>query len=285
MNPPHSLDHVTLAKSHLSAALSLSIEAGWNQTAADWRVMLDDGLGHGFVSAAGQLVATAVALPYGPHFGWISMVLVTKSWRRRGLATALLRNCIAFLEQRGLTSALDATSDGAHVYADLGFRPGFEFCRWQHNGLQPRPGGGEALLSRPVKPDDLYTMSRHDAKVVSCNRENVLRNLLDRSGAIARIARSGRGFLLSRDGRIARQIGPVLAEDDDVAKEMVRNALANVAGSVFIDVPETRAALKAMLAEHGLTRQRVFQRMVRGEPHPSLTDPAGVYAVAGPELG
>ena len=170
MTQHYALDQVPLADSHLSGALALSTEVRWNQTEEDWRVMLYGGVGHGLVSAAGQLVAAAVALPYGPYFGWISMVLVTKSWRRRGVATELFGNCIADLEQRGLTPALDATPEGVHVYARLGFQPGFEFCRWQHDGLQPRLNGGNAVLSRPAKPDDLDTVLRHDAEVASCDR-------------------------------------------------------------------------------------------------------------------
>ena len=68
------------------------------------------------IECTADWVATAIALPYGPHFGWISMVLVTNSWRRRGLATELLRSCIADLVQHALTPALDATTDGANYW-------------------------------------------------------------------------------------------------------------------------------------------------------------------------
>ena len=40
---------------------------------------------------AGRIVATAATLPYGGRFAWISMVLVAGDYRRRGLATQLMR--------------------------------------------------------------------------------------------------------------------------------------------------------------------------------------------------
>src|ERR1700680_2495642 len=64
----------------------LSIEAGWNQVTADWRLMLSLGLGYGIRGAKnGQWIASALALPLGPAVSWISMVLVTQLERSQGL--------------------------------------------------------------------------------------------------------------------------------------------------------------------------------------------------------
>src|ERR1700674_4262341 len=73
----------------------LSIEAGWNQVAADWRLMLSLGLGYGVRGANGEWIASALALPLGPAISWISMVLVTELERGQGLGTRLLSRCIA----------------------------------------------------------------------------------------------------------------------------------------------------------------------------------------------
>ena len=62
-----------LGEDDLEWALALSEEAGWNQVAADWLLMLR--LGSGFaVRDGGRVVATSLALPYPPAFGWVSMV-------------------------------------------------------------------------------------------------------------------------------------------------------------------------------------------------------------------
>ena len=87
------------APDDLDGALALSAEAGWNQVAADWRLMLR--LGSGFaVRDDGRVVATALALPYPPAFGWVSMVLVHAPYRRRGLATRLVERATAALHGR-----------------------------------------------------------------------------------------------------------------------------------------------------------------------------------------
>jgi hypothetical protein len=69
----------------LAAALTLSAEAGWNQTAADWQIFLDLGSAVGVVGTDGRVIATAATLPHANRFAWISMVLVTPRNGERGL--------------------------------------------------------------------------------------------------------------------------------------------------------------------------------------------------------
>ena len=48
------------------ALCPLSIEAGWNQVAADWRLMLSARPGFGIRGADGRWIGSALALPLGP---------------------------------------------------------------------------------------------------------------------------------------------------------------------------------------------------------------------------
>ena len=57
------------------------------------------------------------------------MVLVTASWRRRGIATRLVDACLNAATKLGLTTWLDATPDGATVYGPLGFTPTLQLRR------------------------------------------------------------------------------------------------------------------------------------------------------------
>ena len=50
-----------------------------------------------------RLVATAALLPYSAGNAWISMVLVTADFRRRGIATKLVDACLDAATRRGLT--------------------------------------------------------------------------------------------------------------------------------------------------------------------------------------
>src|SRR6266511_3739364 len=119
----------TLAPEELGDAAALVREAGWNQVAADWRIFLDLGRVYAVRTGAGRVIATAATLPYGGRFAWISMVLVAGEYRRRGLASRLMRRCIEELTAAGLVPVLDATPAGRAVYGALGFEDAWGFHR------------------------------------------------------------------------------------------------------------------------------------------------------------
>ncbi|MGY3126396.1 GNAT superfamily N-acetyltransferase [Bradyrhizobium sp. S3.14.4] len=117
-----------LAVDDAIAGLVLSTEAHWNQTEEDWRIFLHEGVVFGIRDGL-RLVATAALLPYSGNNAWISMVLVSGTHRRRGLATRLVDACLETARKNGLTSWLDATPDGAAVYGPLGFTPTLQLRR------------------------------------------------------------------------------------------------------------------------------------------------------------
>src|SRR5262245_7374377 len=99
---PAGLTARLLNDGDLDAAMALSAEAGWNQIAADWQIFLDLGSAVGIIGADGRLIATAATLPHGGRFAWISMVLVTATQRRQGIARRLLQDCIERLTNHRL---------------------------------------------------------------------------------------------------------------------------------------------------------------------------------------
>ena len=76
-----NLNWRALAPHDIAGAVALNAEAGWNQTAADWQFMLEQGEGTGVSGEA--LLATSMLLPHGGRFAWIAMILVTAEWQRK----------------------------------------------------------------------------------------------------------------------------------------------------------------------------------------------------------
>ena len=84
-----------LAASDVPAALELSEQAGWNQTADDWRMLIDLAPeGCLAIEVEGKLAATTTLLCYGRRLAWIGMVLTKKSYRGRGFARRLLTQAL-----------------------------------------------------------------------------------------------------------------------------------------------------------------------------------------------
>jgi len=277
---------VELGEDRLDGCLALSTEARWNQVAADWRMLFAEGRGVGLVRADRALVASAVFLPHGDALAWIGMVLVTGSERRRGHATRLMRWCLDRTEDMGAIAGLDATPDGREVYRKLGFSDVAHVIRLQADTPAPsRPTSPQAAI-RAIGPADMSAVAAYDGPRFGAPRTGVLEALRGRVPDCALVAeRDGAiaGYVMARDGRMATQVGPLLADDDAVAEALLAAALERAEGPVFVDLLRDHGALERTLGEWGFSEQRPYTRMLLGHSE-ALHDRACMYLSAGPEL-
>ncbi|MSP96877.1 MAG: GNAT family N-acetyltransferase [Betaproteobacteria bacterium] len=287
MGSTEALTKIRLAASDIAGCVALVAEARWNQTADDWRTMLALGEGFGLVAPCGQLVATSLALPFpSGGFGWISMVLVTEPWRRKGLATRLMANAMDALSRERLVAVLDATPAGRAVYSLLGFEDTWGIERMQCLAAPALPISPRVAVRAMMDPD-WSAVCALDAAAFCADRSALLGALRTRLPAAALVAeRDGciNGFLLGRDGRIANQLGPCVAANEDTAIALLATALKDVPAPVFLDMPAPHAALRAWLRSAGFTLQRPYTRMILGRAQP-FNDAQQMFAIAGPELG
>jgi hypothetical protein len=247
--------------------------------------MLGQGRGWGVTLADGTLAASAVVLPYGGKFAWVSMVLVLPEQRRRGFATQLLKKALAENSVSGLASILDATPAGHEVYVQEGFSDTWGFRRFSLPSFSKETASNKEV--RPIEEIDWPGILELDALAFGASREAVLRNLAARLPAAGLVAeRKGKiaGFLLGRDGREARQLGPLVATGKQTARDLLAAALACTPSPIYIDIADHAPALQSWAQAHGFEFQRPFTRMVIGAPR-APGDESLVYCPAGPELG
>jgi GNAT superfamily N-acetyltransferase len=267
---------VRLGVADALAGLALSTEAHWNQNEADWRFFLTRGTMFGVRDSDGHLIASAALLPYGSGNAWISMVLVTENWRRRGIATRLIDACLDAASKQGLVTWLDATPAGATVYGPLGFTPTLQLRR-----LRLRQGVSTKAEARQLSPCTIENITARDHLAMGFDRSALLADIGGRSGS--RLLSTGEAVALVRDGRTARHIGPLFAASSDQALAMVNAIVRSETGPLLIDaVNEQDEHLKGLTGS-GWEIERPFQRMRFGA---ATTQPAELpFAVAGPEFG
>jgi GNAT superfamily N-acetyltransferase len=268
---------VRLGPDDARAGLALSTEAHWNQNEADWRFFLTEGEVFGVRDKDGLLIASAALLPYSAGNAWVSMVLVTENWRRRGLATKLVDACLAAAARQKLTTWLDATPAGATVYGPLGFVPTLQLRRLRLE---------HAISTKAEAPPSLSAcgideFSSQDRRAMGFDRSALLRRISARPGS--RLLSNGEAVALVRDGRKARHIGPVLAPDAEQALAIVSDIVRSENGALLIDAVFEQDEFLKGLARSGWKIERPFQRMRFGHV---LGQSAHLpFAVAGPEFG
>jgi GNAT superfamily N-acetyltransferase len=275
--------------SECEAVWLLSVEAGWNQSVADWRFMLGAGRGFGCAAPDGTWQASSLILPLGTDLAWISMVLVTRSAQRRGLGTGLLKRCIEEVRSAGAVAGLDATEQGRPIYLPLGFRDLYPISRWHFDRVKQTSANVPSDVTlRPLEATDLPDIARYDHRLTGMERAAVLAHLAMRQPALAWIAvdptNKIAGFVLGRDGRLAISLGPVVADREAIAVALIARAAAAGRGPFIIDVPQAHRVVRKWLEREGAMTLRGYVRMTLGRAE-RLDDPSNLFALAGPELG
>jgi GNAT superfamily N-acetyltransferase len=259
------------------AALALSAEARWNQNEADWRFFLSKGSVFGVRDNDGRLIATAALLPYASGNAWISMVLVTASRRRRGLATKLVDACLDAANKQGFVTWLDATPAGTTVYGPLGFGPTLQLRRLRLEHAMSTKAEAPPSLS----PGSIEEFAAQDRLAMGFDRSALLAELGGRPGS--RLLSSGDASALVRDGRKARHIGPLFADSPDQALALINEIVRSETGPLLIDAVASQDEFLRDLTKSGWTIERPFQRMRFGLATPQTAELP--FAVAGPEYG
>ena len=262
----------------------LNDASGWNQTASDWlRLLALEPEGCFVAEWNGQPVGTICVTRF-ETIAWISMVLVDAAHRGQGIGTHLMRHALAWLDRSGIaTVRLDATALGRPVYEKLGFVGEYELARWEGTAT-----GGELRPEIIVAADSqLAAIIALDEQVTATPRGSLLARLFaERPGAMRTAAIRGQiaGFSGVRLGSRARQIGPVIGQDESSGVALLHAAFSDHQGqTVFLDVPLPNRPAMHWAEARGLRIQRQFLRMVRGRP---IADrPEQMWASFGPEKG
>jgi GNAT superfamily N-acetyltransferase len=276
--------HIRLMKNKDRAfGLRLSRQARWNQTEADWlRLLYLESEGCFVAELDGAAVGTTTTCVLG-QVAWIAMVLVDENHRRRGIGTHLLRHALEYLDNRQApTIRLDATQLGRPVYEKLGFAPEYELARYQGTA---RPC--QALLAMAEASAETYPdIIEFDQVRTGTNREKMLTRLFHEFPQNLRaLRRKGNivGYLTMRPGAETLHIGPCSASPN-AGPALLRDALCRCAEQrVCVDIPLKNAEAVNIAESNGLTIQRRFTRMCRGERVDDNV--AAMWASSGPEKG
>lgn len=296
MNNNNRLKIHTLESSHIPFAMELKNLAGWNQTTEDWISYLKLERDGCFIaqykdSADEGLAGTATALSYEGKVGWIGMVLVHPSKRKMGVGTALLEKSIQYLQNYHIPCIkLDATPMGKKVYEPLGFVEEYEVRRYQASGSASGMNKSRkySIEIKSIKPEHIDLFAEWDANIFGANRRKVIEGMSQRNPELCLCYigdRQIKGYIMAHKGHEAYQIGPFLADDNEVAEALFIKVMEKLEGQkVFVDVPVPNKKALEMVEGYDFTIQRSFCRMYLGQNlFPGQTNK--VYGTSGAEKG
>lgn len=272
----------------IPAGMRLKNAAGWNQLKEDWKLFLDSSIDGSMVAEYQQkVIGTVTTVNYSGRFSWIGMLLVDPEIRRMGIGTALLKEAISRAQGKG-TIRLDATPKGKLLYDTIGFKDEYGLNRYEIKKYSNNIFQLKNPVCQQISDKELPQIVEYDNQIFGAPREGILKSLYKMGRNYAWICRSGnniRGYCFGRPGSNFEQIGPIIAENEEVAFSLLSHAMELCKGrSVIIDIPDSQNKFRKAVEDFGFIIQRPFIRMYLGK-HPYPGKPEVQFAIAGPEIG
>ena len=181
---------------------------------------------------------------------------------------------------------LDATPAGHGIYAQRGFAdaasPGLVRMRLEPTATADPPPGVVRLDA-----SDLEGVLARDREVFGADRSPVLRWAFGAAPDLACVVRDAgrvRGYCFGRHGDHSDQVGPVVADDAALARDLVLACLSRSRSRPLVLDARVEPAWLVTLGDLGFREQRPFTRMYRGDARPEAR-PVLEPVVFGPEFG
>lgn len=285
------MDLRTMTKLDIPSGMRLKEIAGWNQTAQDWERFLTASPDGCFVAELdGEVCGTVTTISYEERFAWVGMVLVDPEFRGRGIGAKLLARAIEHLDAGKIsTIKLDATPLGKPLYETLGFVSEYEIERWVLRTSSV--SSTKTHRSRPpglLSPDPLDSIFELDRDIFGADRSSLLESLHQEVPDFTFAMRNANiveGYGFGRHGCYADHLGPWMATDAHVARQLLEAFLASCGrDTIVVDCLKSNTMARSLLQSFGFTYSRPLTRMYRGANlYPGRVE--RLCAILGPEFG
>jgi len=262
-------------------------DEGWNPGLHDARIFWETDP-EGFIAAelGDELIGGGTIVSYDGVFGFMGLFIVRPEFRGQGWGSQLWQARLRLLQSRlapGAAIGMDGVFEMQDWYAAGGFRFAHRSIRYE--------GVGTAVVRAPgLVPAAEVPFERlvaYDARCFPAPRARFLQGWIEQPGSLALAAVDGdkvRGLGVVRRCREGGKIGPLTADDADVAEELYTALAAHLPGEpVYLDVPEINAWAMGLARRHRLHEVFGTARMYLG-PRPRVAE-SRVYGITTFELG
>jgi hypothetical protein len=251
---------------------------GWNPgvgDAAAFHAADPEGFLGAFVD--GEMVAGISAVAYGTNFGFIGLYICRSDQRGHGYGKAVWEAGLARLA--GRTIGLDGVPEQQANYTSMGFVKAYETTRM--TGVFPTTGA-EVM---PVTPTMFAELAAFDRTCFPVSRKLFLRTWVAPPRRALAMLSDGRirGYGVVRACAEGSKIGPLFAETEEVAIQLLSALSESADRPLQIDVSEGQTHFRRILADAGMVAGFTTARMYRGAaPRMDMTK---VFGISSLELG
>lgn len=271
----------TMTRDDVDFAIRLAAKEGWNPGLSDADCFYaTDTEGFFIAELDGEPVATMSAVRYGDEYGFVGLYIVTPDARGKGYGMALWQHAMAHLD--GCNVGLDAVTEQEMTYKKAGFSTSYRSTRYEGVGGGSKPDG-----IVPLGKVDFEQVIAYDHQCFPEARGEFMQAWLEAVGVKGYGVMDGdrlAGFGVIRPCAMGYKIGPLFADNADIAETLYQALTASVPGEKFyLDVIEPNTAAVELAKKHELKEVFVTVRMyTKGQP---AMDMDKIFGVTSFELG
>ena len=212
---------------------------------------------NGFLIAEieGDPVGCISAVAYNEGYGFIGFYIVTPEYRGKGYGVELGKAALASLGDRNI--GLDGVLERQDVYKKYW---GFSYA-YKNMRFQGKAESKKLPIALPIAGVDFNKLLEYDSQVFLFPRPVFLSYWISRADSF--------GYYLEHEGTIlgygilrkcftGYRIGPLFADDEIIALEIVEALLSNIPGELYyLDIPEPNTASLKIVQQYNM--QKVFE--------------------------
>lgn len=267
--------------SEVALAIDRAAAEGWNPGLHDAECFIAaDPQGFFVGELDGVPVACMSAVAYDAAFGFIGLYIVDPPHRGKGYGRQVWDAGMAYLGKRNI--GLDGVVAQQQNYRRSGFTLAYRNVRYVGRAQGGPPAGVVAVATLPFEE-----LAAYDRAMFPAQRPQFLECWVRQPDATAlAVVQADRiaGYGVVRACRSGYKIGPLFADDAEIADRLFQALAATVAGqTIHLDVPEANAGAVALAQRHGMSIVFETARMYTQAPPPIALE--RVYGVTTFELG
>lgn len=251
----------SMTQGDVATAIEWAAREGWNPGLEDAACFYQADP-NGFFKGAldGETVATGSAVCYDESYAFCGLYIVGPEHRGKGYGLTLTKARLAYCGDRNV--GIDGVLENVKIYERIGYRAFYENCRFHG---EAKASGAIAPAVLDLGPASLATIRAYDRQCFPAHRDAFLNAWLSQQDArTVAYVEDGvvKGFAIRRKCREGYKVGPLFADDTEVAGALFDALQADIAGALIIlDTPENNPAAASLATRYGMEKVFATARM------------------------